>query len=102
VSYLPIQSAGSRLGASKLDRHVGRELAGAKAYGQVLTARETAKIEALANVTESGMLAVTHISAMESLLITQCPLAERRLKAVADAGTVGIASVVMGMSRWMS
>jgi hypothetical protein len=56
---------------------------------------DQARIERVAHATESGLAAVAHISAVESMLIQNVPLAEGRLKAVADGGALAISRIVM-------
>jgi hypothetical protein len=102
VSYLPVVSQLTELASSGPERRASREIARAKAYGSAITAQETAKVEAIANVTETAMLATSHVSAIESLLITQAPHAEQRLRHLADAGCAGMASVVLGVGRRVS
>ena len=99
MSNLPVRHSLSGLTGAGLDRRASREINRAKAYGQTISAQEEAKVEAIAAVTETALLATAHVSAMESLLITQAPHAEQRLRHLADAGCAGMASVVLGVGR---
>lgn len=99
MSNLPVKSSLAGLASQGIERRTSREISRAKAYGAAITAQEEAKVEAIANVTETALLATAHVSAMESLLITQAPHAEQRLRHLADAGCAGMASVVLGIGR---
>ena len=48
---------------------------------------------------EAALLATSHISAVEALLISRTPHAEARLRHIADAGCTGMASVVLAMTH---
>jgi hypothetical protein len=61
----------------------------------MVSAQEIAKVESVAEVTEAALLATSHVSAVEGLLVAQTPHAEARLRHIADAGCVGLASIVM-------
>ena len=99
VSYLPVLSPLGELATTAVQRRAGREIARSQAYGAAVSAREAAKIEAIADVTEAALLATSHVSAVEALLIARTPHAEARLRHIADAGCTGMASVVLGMGR---
>ncbi len=99
MSNLPVRAALAPQGAFSPERRASREIIKARAYGQTISAQEEAKVEAIAQVTETALLATAHVSAMESLLITQAPHAEQRLRHLADAGCAGMAGVVLGVGR---
>jgi hypothetical protein len=84
---------------TKLDRQVEYERTVIRTSGSVAAARETAKVEAIARVTEVGLVAASHVSALEVLLIGRTPHAEARLRHIADAGVAGMANVVLGVER---
>lgn len=98
MSNLPILANGG-LASAKLDRRITREVAEAKGFGAVLAAREIAKVEAVANVTEAALVATAHVSSVEALLMSQVPHAEARLRHIADAGCAGMGYVVVSMGR---
>jgi hypothetical protein len=99
MSDLPVLSSFGELASTRVERRASREIARAQAYGACLAAREVAKVDAIAEVTETALIATSHVSAMEALLISRTPHAEARLRHIADAGTAGMASVVMKMAR---
>lgn len=83
----------------KLQRRIAAEVSRAQAAGLVLAARETAKVEAVADVTQAALLEVSQLSALEGLLVSRVPHAEARLRYIADAGVAGIADVVIRTGR---
>lgn len=93
-------SLGSSSGLpARLERQLSRELATIQARGVVAAARESARVEAIAEVAETALLAVSHVSALEALLINRTPHAMRRLEHIADSGSAGIADVVLRAGR---
>ena len=95
MSNLPALSALGELANTRMERQASREVTRARAYGATVSAREIAKVEAIAQVTEAALLATSHVSAVESLLVSRTPHAEARLRHIADAGCIGMASVVL-------
>ena len=84
---------------SRLDRRASREVTLVRASGSVAAAREAAKVEAVAEVTEVALAATGRVSAVVALLVAHSPRAEARLRHIADAGVAGMANVVLGMER---
>jgi hypothetical protein len=85
--YLPV--TGRRLG-HKLERafeHV-------EAHGLVNQRRDQVKIHRVEQAAAQGLIAVAQISSLEASLVRVAPHAEGRLRAVADAGTIGIVGIV--------
>jgi hypothetical protein len=99
MSYLPVVSQLGELATGSIERKTSREIVRARAHGQTVAAREAAKVEAIAEVTEAALLATSHVSAVEALLIQRTPHAEARLRHIADAGCAGMASIVLGVGR---
>lgn len=87
------------LPGNRLERHASLEIARIDAGSRIATARETARLDTVAQVTEAALLAASHVSAVEALLIERTPHAARRLQHIADAGCVGMASIVLGAGR---
>lgn len=98
-SNLPMPGGSSSLPVTRIERQASREIARAQAHGAIVAAQENARIEAIAQVTETALLATSHVSAVEALLIQRTPHAESRLKHIADAGCAGMASIVLGAGR---
>lgn len=101
MSQLPVLSQLGELAGGRIERQAAREIARAQAYGQAVSAREGAKIEAIAQVTETALLGTSHVSAIEALLVSRTPHAEARLRHIADAGCTGMASVVLRLGSRM-
>jgi hypothetical protein len=102
---LPVPATRGLL-ATRFERQTAKELEGINAQAAVECARERAagaieasRVEAIADVTAHALIATAHLSATESMLITQVPHAEQRLRHIADAGAAGMANVVLGMSH---
>lgn len=96
MSNLPTLSVlGEQLSGGRIERQTSREITQARAYGAVVSAQQLAKVEAIAQVTEAALLATSHVSAVEALLISRTPHAEARLRHIADAGCTGMATVVL-------
>jgi hypothetical protein len=93
-----VRFTGSRLPA-RVEQQQVRALARVQKQQAVLSAEEIARVETIADVTEAALLAVSHISALESLLVMRTPRAEERLRHLVDAGTFGMTEVVLGASR---
>lgn len=87
------------LPASRGERQTARALEQVHGRQAVLSAEEVGRVETIAEVTEAALLAVSHVSALESLLVNRTPLAEERLRHIADAGTLGMTEVVFAASR---
>jgi hypothetical protein len=98
-SNLPVLSTLNELTNTRITRQASREIAKARAYGATISAMESAKVEAIAQVTETALMATSHVSAVEALLIERTPHAESRLRHIADAGCTGMANVVLGTGR---
>ena len=69
MSNLPVRSSFSDLLPSKLDRQTSREIARAQAYSAALSAREVAKVEAVADVTETALIAVSNVAAFVATVL---------------------------------
>lgn len=99
MSYLPALSPLGELVSSKIERQVSREVRRIQANGAVAAAHHNARVEAIAEVTETALLATSHVSAIEALLVARTPHAEGRLRHIADAGCTGMANVVLSTAR---
>jgi hypothetical protein len=84
---------------SRIERQANRAVAKVQARQAVATAREVGRVAAVAEVAESAMLAVSHVSALESLLVTRTPRAEERLRHIADAAALNLTEVVLSTNR---
>jgi hypothetical protein len=88
-----------RRNSTRLDRAVAEETTLARANARVAAAREAARLEAIADVTELALLATAQISAVEGALMERTPHAALRLQHIADTGCAGMAGVVLRTGR---
>ena len=95
MTNLPALAGLGELANRGIERQASREISRSRAYGATVSAREIAKVEALAQVTEAALLATSHVSAVEALLVSRTPHAEARLRHIADTGCTGMAGVVL-------
>lgn len=89
----------SRSLPSRAERQKQRALECVRADQQVAAAEEAAKVEVIAEVTETALLATSHVSAIESALADRVPHAEGRLRQIANAGALGMTDVVVKTGR---
>lgn len=80
--------------STRVPRSTTRAIERVRTDQQVATAIETAKVEVIADVTESALVAASHIAVIESMLADRVPHAEGRLHQIAKAGTTGLTEVV--------
>ncbi len=84
---------------SKLDRQVGKALAQIDATMAVARRSDLARLGRITEATQHGLIAVSHLAAVEAALAQATPHAAAQLRAVACAGTIGIAGVVYDAGR---
>lgn len=87
---------------ARIARQVRRDRAVAQASGAIVTARETAKIEAIGDITRNALIEASQISALEAVLVSRTPHAEARLRHIADSGVAAIGDVVLRAGRRFS
>jgi hypothetical protein len=98
-NLVPVSRPSNELARPDLDRTTARELQRIQSGGIVLAARHMATVNAIADVTETALVAAAHVSATEAMLSNQYPYAELRLQHIADAGCASLAGVVLAMGR---
>jgi hypothetical protein len=96
TSLVPVGS--SRL-PMRVERQVGREIARVRASQALVVVRESAKVEAIADITRSALIETSQVSEIEAILFERSPHAGSRLKCIADAGVAAIADVVLRAGR---
>ncbi|HTA34496.1 MAG TPA: hypothetical protein VK721_13845 [Solirubrobacteraceae bacterium] len=84
---------------SKLDRQVGRALAGIEASNLVGMRRDVARIERMTGTAEAGMQAVARVGLMEAAVAQAAPHVMPELQMVRRAAALGIAGVVFDAGR---
>jgi hypothetical protein len=92
-----IQAGGLFPGA--LDRKVGKALSQIDACTTVAMRRDMAKLERVAQTTQHGMIAVSHLASVEAALMEATPHAAGRIHAVACAGAIQIVGIVHDAGR---
>jgi hypothetical protein len=78
----------------KMERH--------RSTGAVIAARESVRIDAIAHIAESALLATSDLSALEAALMQRTPHAAARLQHVADSGCAAMAAVVVRAGRGLA
>lgn len=81
------------------ERQVGRAIERVRARQAIVTVQETAKLEVLQDVTETALMSASSVAAVEALLAARTPHAAARLQHIAEAGTLGMADVVLKAGR---
>ena len=84
---------------ARLDRQVSRALRQIDASAAVARHVDLTRLERIASTAQHGMIAVSHLAAVEAALVQATPHAAERIHAVAVAGTVAIAGVVYDAGR---
>jgi hypothetical protein len=78
----------------RLNRQLGRQLARMGAQALAAQHGDALRVDRTEQTTARGLVAVAQISSLEASLVRIAPHAEGRLRAVADAGTIGIVGIV--------
>jgi hypothetical protein len=91
-SYLPEPRNG--LFPSRLGHKLERAFEHQEAQALVNRHDDRLRIGRVEEATARGLVAVAQLSGLEATLVRAAPHAEGRLRAIADAGTIGIAGIV--------
>ena len=89
----------SSRGLSKLERRAASEIAVTRAASSVLAARESARLDLIADVAETALLNASAVSALEAALVMQTPHAAGRLGYIADSACMAMGKVVARTGR---
>lgn len=84
---------------SRAERSKAREIERIRSSSDIAAARKSAEIDIIESVTQSALLATAHLSALEGYLLERVPLAESRLRHIADGGCMAMADVVVRLAR---
>lgn len=87
------------LATTRAERQTAREIERIRLGTDVAAARKNAEIDVIESVTQSALLATAHLSALEGYLLERVPLAESRLRHIADGGCMAMADVVVRLAR---
>jgi hypothetical protein len=76
------------------NRQIGKQLAHMDDAALAAAHSDALRVGRAQHAATHGLVAVAQISSLEASLVQLAPHAEGRLRAVADAGTIGIAAIV--------
>lgn len=88
-----------RGGVSKLERRAANEIALTRAASNVLAARESARLDLIADVAETALLNASAVSGLEAVLVMRTPHAAGRLGHIADSACLAMGKVVARTGR---
>jgi hypothetical protein len=97
MSSLPVPS--HTVSLTRAERRVAREIAQARAASTVLAAREAAKVDAIATVAESAVVAAYDLTCLELALVARTPAFGPRAAVLNDGAVIGMRGVLTRMSR---
>jgi hypothetical protein len=89
----------SSRGLSRLERRVAGEIAINRAASSVLAARESARLDVIAEVAETALLNASALSNLEAALVMRTPHAAGRLGHIADSACMAMGKVVAQAGR---
>ena len=90
--HLPEPRSG--LFPARINNRLGKQLEGMDAHALAVRHGDALAFARVEEATTRGLIAVGQISSLEAGLVRAVPHAEGRLRAIADAGTIGIAGIV--------
>jgi len=108
MTYLPAQSInhGDPLSiqtggwlATRERRRAAKEIAVMRTASSVLAARESAKVDAIAEVGQTAMLNAFDLTCLESALVARNPGFAGRAAYIGDRACIGMGNVVTRMNR---
>jgi hypothetical protein len=91
----------SARGLSRLERRAANEIALTRAASSVVAARESARIDVIADVAETALFNAAAVSSVEAALIMRTPHAAGRLGYIADSACMAMGKVVARTGRSM-
>lgn len=93
MSHYPLERRRGLL-PDRLGDRLERSLQHREAHGALEKHDDQLRIERVEEATARGLVAAGQIAGLERTLVHAVPHAEARLRAIADAGTIGIAGIV--------
>ncbi len=100
MAGLPVLA--SSRGLSKLERRAANEITLTRAASSVLAARESARLDVIADVAETALLNASALSGLEAALVMRTPHAAGRLGLITDSACLAMGSVVARTGRGLS
>jgi hypothetical protein len=93
MSQYPLQQRRTLL-PDRLGDRLDKALQHQEAQALIAKRDDQLRIERVEQATARGLVAASQIAGLEATLVRAVPHAEGRLRAIADAGTIGIAGIV--------
>ena len=82
-----------------VERQLNQQRAIARTEGNALAARQVARIDAIAEVTEEAMLSAAEVATFAEILIRRTPFAAEELQFIARTGIAAMGEVVLRTNR---
>ncbi len=95
----PVLASSRSRGLTRLERRAASEIAVTRAASSVLAARETARLDLIADVAETALVNASAISSLEAALVMRTPHAAGRLGYIADSACMAMGKVVARTGR---
>jgi hypothetical protein len=99
MADLPVLASSRGLGLTRTERRAAKEIALTRAASNVLAARESAKVDAIAAVGETAMLDAFDLTCLENALVARTPGFAGRAAFIGDRACIGMGEVLTRMSR---
>jgi hypothetical protein len=99
MATLPDRYSSSSLSLTKVERRAAKEIALTRAPTKVLAARESARLDVIAEVAETALLNASAISGLEAALVMRTPHAAGRLCHITDSACMAMGRVVVRTGR---
>lgn len=95
----PVLASSRSRGLTRLERRAADEIAVTRAASSVLAARESARLDLIADVAETALVNASAISSLEAALVMRTPHAAGRLGHIADSACMAMGKVVARTGR---
>lgn len=95
----PVLASSHGCGLTRLERRAANEIALTRAASSVLAARESARLDLIADVAETALLNASALSSLEAVLVMRTPHAAGRLGHIADSACMAMGKVVARTGR---
>lgn len=99
MADLPVLASPRGRGLTRIERRAANEIAVTRAASSVLAARESARLDLIADVAETALLNAAALSGLEAALIMRAPHAAGRLGHIADSACMAMGKVVARTGR---
>jgi hypothetical protein len=98
---IPRNPAGMGFVETRTQRQANRAIDRVRAHQAVATAQQVGRVEIVQQTAQASLVAASHISTLEALLGSGTTRVEvhDRLRAIAEAGCVGLSEIVLDTTR---